>query len=435
MSVKRGLLIALVASAIMLVVGGVSARARLSELAAASATNGPYLGEEIVVSALDNEQYMPSVAYNWKRDEYLVVWHNTWGGNRDIYAQRITGQGELKSWFAVGPTAPLNPYNNDRVVPSVAYDPVNDRYLVVWLYDTPGDGSNWDVHGVFVNWDGPIPGLHQFNICDWPTNQDMPKVAYSRAQEEFMIVWMTDHPSVPAYISGRRMDASDGTFPTVSGSDFTIDDLAEVRVRPEIAYNLAHNEYLVVYDNMQDVFATRFTGMGAPLDPGEIGIATWPGAEIKSSVAACRETDQYLVAWRNHEPDIYARFIKGDGSFDGDPLHLDNTSVAETEPHVACSQAGNQFLVVWQQQFSSATGPYGIRGQFVNTDKTLGEAFTVMSPTSGVTANFTTPAVAGGNVNYLTVWEHDRAGTAYQDIHGRLITPVKLFLPIMVRNQ
>lgn len=433
MSVKKVLLIVLVASTMMLAVGGSTANARLSELVATSASADPHLGGEIVISALDNAQNLPSVAYNSQHDEYLVVWHNTWGGNRDIYAQRITGQGKLLSWFAVGPTAPLNPYPNDRAQPSVAYDPVNDRYLVVWAYDTSGNGSNWDIHGVFVNWDGPIQGLHQFNICDWPTQQWTPKVAYARAEEEFMIVWWTDHPSVPGYISGRRITASDGTFPS-SGSDFTINHLSEVRVNPEIAYNLARNEYLVVYDNTQDVFGSRYTGKGVPLAGGEFGIAGWSGAETQPSVAACRETDQYLVAWQNHQPDIYARFIKGDGSLDGGPLHLEYTSIDEIKPQVACNSAGSQFLVVWQQQFSNATGPYGIWGQFVNNDKTLGTPFGIMAPTSGVTAEFTTPAVAGGAVNYLTVWEHDRAGTAFQDIHGRLIAPYAVFLPLVLRN-
>jgi hypothetical protein len=92
MAVKKSLFLVLVASAVMLAVGGSSASARPSELAAASATANPHLGGEIVVSTLDNEQYLPSVAYNWKHDEYLVVWHNQWGGNRDIYAQRITGR-------------------------------------------------------------------------------------------------------------------------------------------------------------------------------------------------------------------------------------------------------------------------------------------------------------------------------------------------------
>ncbi len=398
-----------------------------------STTSEPFLGEEIIVSALDNEQYLPSVAYNSNHDEYLVVWHNKWGANRDIYAQRITAKGELLSWFAVGPTAPLNPYPNNRVQPSVAYDPINDRYLVVWAYDTSGNGSNWDIHGIFVNWNGPIQGLHQFIICDWPTQQWVPKVAYSPVEEEFMIVWWTDHPSVPDYISGRRMKASDGSFPS-TGSDFTISDTTQLRVNPEISYNLWRNEYLVVYDNTEDVFGTRFSGIGAPLASGEFPIAAWPGAETLPSVAYCLENDQYLVAWQNPQPDIYARFINHDGSLDGGPLHLEYTSVDEVKPKVACSQSGSQFLVTWQQQFSSVTGPYGIWGQLVNTDKTLGANFGIMTPTSGVTAEFTNPVIAGGRVNFLTVWEHDRAGTSFQDIYGRLITQYEIHLPLILNN-
>lgn len=392
----------------------------------------PIISSDITISALDNEQYLPAVAYNWKHDEYLVVWHNKWGANRDIYAQRISGQGELKSWFAVGPTAPLTPYPNDRAQPSVAYDPVNDRYFVAWAYDTSGNDTNWDIHGVFVNWDGPIQGLHYTNICDWSTSQSNPKVVYSRTQEEFMIVWTTLHPSLPAYISGRRMVAANGTFPS-TGSDFTINDASEVRIHPEIAYNLARNEYLVVYDNTWDVLATRFTGAANPLGGGEFSIAGWPGDEEYPSVDACRGTDQYLIAWQNDQPDIYARFVSGDGTLDGGPLHLDFTSVEEIKPQVACNAAGNQFLVVWQQQFSNSSGPYGVWGQFVNSNKTLGEPFGIMAPTGGVTAEFTTPVVAGGNVNYLTVWEHDRAGTAFQDIHGRFVTPNAVFLPTIIR--
>ena len=433
MSIKKNSLIAIVACVIMVILSTGSANARLSELASAAGTSSPHLGEEIVISALDNQQYYPSVAYNSKHDEYLVVWRNGWGGSSDIYAQRVTGHGKLLSWFVVGPTAPLHPYPNDRFSPSVAYDPVNDRYLVVWMYDTSGNGTNYDIHGVFVNWNGPIAGQHEFKICDWSTIQLNPEVAYARTEEEFMIIWETNHPTLPSYISGRRMKASDGTFNS-SGSDFTIDNVSQDLLFPQIAYNLTRNEYLVVYFNGLDILGTRFTGKGAALAGGEFTIAGWPGAETYPSVAACRETDQYLVAWQNDQPDIYARFIKGDGAFDGGPLHMAFTSIHEVLPQVACNAAGSQFVVVWQQQFSNATGPYGIRGQFVNTDKTLGTDFGIMSPTGGVTAQFTLPAVAGGKVNFLTVWEHDRAGTTYQDIHGRLITPYSVFLPLLVRN-
>jgi len=431
MSRKKGLPIILVIGAILLAFDGSRTFARVSELISISAIAEPYLGGEIIISTLDNEQNLPSIAYNSTHDEYLIVWENMWAGSKDIYAQRINAKGELLSWFAVGPTAPLNPYPNDRGQPSVAYDPKNDRYLVVWAYDTSGNGSNWDIHGIFVNWDGPIQGLHQSNISDWPTQQSVPKVAYSEVEEEFMIVWKTDHPSVPDYISGRRMKASDGTFLSL-GSDFTIGHPTEERVNPEISYNLWRNEYLVVYDNTEDVFGSRFSGKGAPLNGGEFGIAAWPGAETWPSVAYCWENDQFLVAWQNPQPDIYARFINGDGSLDGGPLHLDFTSVEEVKPKVACNLGGRQFIVTWQQQFSSVTGPYGVWGQFVNTDKTLGADLGIMAPTSGISAEFTTPALAGGKVNFLTVWEHDRAGTSFQDIHGRLITPYAVHLPLIL---
>ena len=137
------------------------------------------------------------------------------------------------------------------------------------------------------------------------------------------------------------------------------------------------------------------------------------------------------MAWQNPQPDIYTRFINGDGTLDGGPLHLEFTSIDEIKPKVACNDGGNQFVVTWQQQYSSTTGPYGIRGQLVNTDKTLGEDLGIMSPTSGVSAEFTTPVVAGGRVNFLTVWEHDRAGSSFQDIWGRLITPNAVYLPLL----
>ena len=42
-------------------------------------TSLPNLSGDITISALNNEQVLPAVAYNWKHDEYLVVWQNTWG--------------------------------------------------------------------------------------------------------------------------------------------------------------------------------------------------------------------------------------------------------------------------------------------------------------------------------------------------------------------
>jgi hypothetical protein len=101
------------------------------------------LGPELLISAApsmpETDRYVPAVAANWVRGEYLVVWHNLWpNGRRDIYARRVAQNGRLLSWFAVSDLP------NSCLQPAVAYDAANAQYLVVWMYDvhldhaTPG---------------------------------------------------------------------------------------------------------------------------------------------------------------------------------------------------------------------------------------------------------------------------------------------------------
>ena len=148
----------------------------------------------------NSAEYSPAIAYNSVRNQYLVVWENGWdGGYHDVYAQRISGSGQLLSWFALTSAS-----GHSQTNPDVAYDPVNDRYLVVWVQDSSGNGSNWDVYGSFVPWNGPTSALTEFPICSWSSNQGHPAVAYGRAQQEFLVVWKSESVGVPGYISARR---------------------------------------------------------------------------------------------------------------------------------------------------------------------------------------------------------------------------------------
>jgi len=438
MSTRGKTLSALIASAVLLAAAAGAAMARPSGLAAASAASTPHLGREITISALDNIQYGPAIAYNWKHREYLVVWENMWGGGgHDIYAQRISDRGELLSWFYV----PVTPGTNNRMHPDVAYDPVNDQYLVVWIYDINGDGSNWDVRGRLIPWNGDDPNPAEIAICDWTSSQWKPRVAYGRAQLEFLVVWMNSPAAVKTYISARRVTAADGTFPA---GGFTISSGSENRDYPDVTYNLARNEYLVVWDvdyggtsTGLDIHAVRLEGNGNELGGGEFGIAGWPSEEARPAVAACDTADQYLVGWQSLDPntsehDLYVRFIQGDGTIDGAPEVVYNSAVNEIEPDIACNMSGQEYLVAWQQQYSNVSGPYGVWGRQVYPDKTMGAAYGIVAGATGT--DRTNPAAAGGYVNYLTAWEHDRAGASYQDIHGRLLVPHAVFLPLVIRS-
>lgn len=430
MPVKRSLLIVLVTCTVIFVIVGSNARAQLSESSVASVMAAPHQSDEITISALDNEEYLPAAAYNWKHHEYLVVWHTRWSlGTRDIRAARISDTGQVLSTFVVYEHA-----TKDSAQPDVAYDPVNDRYLVVWVFDAFGNGSDWDLYGRFIPWDGPSASLNEFAISTWNSHQWTPRVAYGRAVEEFLVVWANQYQagSPPMYISGRRIKAADGSFPG-SSSDLTVSNSKENRVNPDVTYNLARNEYLVVYDNAADVFGIRLTGNLGQNFGGEFGIAGWPDTEIHPAVAACDGANQYLVAWQSDQGSgndaIYARFLDATAT-PGNVYLIDDTTSPEQEADVACNFSGTQYMVTWQTRYTNLK--YGVWGRLVETDETMYPQFGIIPP--GSATDRTNPVTAGGHTNYLTAWEHQRDGTSYQDIHGRLVTPYTVFLPLVIRG-
>lgn len=397
---------------------------------APAAAAGPHLGGEIIISNLDNEKYLPSVAYNSNHDEYLVVWQNKWPGNRDIYAWRVSSRGQLLSWFAIAPGPGGNSY--DRAQASVAYDPINDRYLVVFIHDVFGDGSDWDIGGRFIPWNGPSASLTEFPINTWNSSQWNPKVVYALAQQEFLVTWTNTSSGVPAYVSAARLNTGSGAVI----NSFTISSGTENRINPDVAYNLARNEYLVVWEKVggnSDIYGLRLTGNGISLGGGEFAIAGWPDSEGTPSVAACNIADQYLVAWQSlvippTDYDTYVRYVNGDG-VPGNVYPIDATTAPEVEVDVSCNQGGRQYLLAWQTMY--AGGYYGVWGRLAYPNETMDPSFGIVGP--GASADRTQPAIAGGYTNYLVAWEHDRDGTAYQDIHGRLVTPYTLFLPLVIK--
>jgi hypothetical protein len=426
MSVKKGLLVGLVTMLLALALANSGLTAQDSELL----TEYPYLGHEIVISDLDNIKYLPSVAYNSIHNEYLVVWHTVWAiGTRDIRGARISAAGQVLSEFTVYEHA-----TKDSSQAAVEYDPVNDRYLVVWVFDSFGDGSDRDLYGRFIPWDGPSLGLTEFPICTWPTHQWTPKLAYGRAVEEFLVVWNNQYQAgtLPMYISGRRITAANGSFPG-SDSDFTINHLTEQRVNADVTYNLARNEYLVVYDNTWDILGRRFTGNLGHDFGGEFPIAGWPDGETKPSVAACKEANQYLVVWQSDQNTslnsdaIYGRFISGDGT-PGSAHLIDDTTASEVEADVACNAAGTQYMVAWQTMYTNSR--FGIWARLVQPNGTLESAFAIVHPYGDMHRR--NPVIGSGGANYLVAWEHSR--DSYQDIHGRIITPQMLFLPQVLRD-
>jgi len=395
-----------------------------------------YVGSEITISDWNEDQYQPAVAYNWKHHEYLVVWENQGDDGIEIYAQRVSESGELLSWPFYVPDDDTYLQSN-RKEPDVAYDPVNDRYLVVWMYEA-GTGGDFDIHGRFVPWDGLDQNLKEFTIVDWTSPQWEPKVAYGRTPEEFVVVWMNTPSGVSSYISAQRITAATGAFPD---SAKTISSGSERRDDPDIAFDVAQNQYLITWDidnsgsgTDLDIEGIRLHGGSNNFAGSVISIAGWPNEEWHPRVAACSGMNKYLVVWESKQGthyDIYARYVNGaDGSLAA-PIHVTDSTVNEQDPDVACNESGNLFLMAWSQQYSNTSGPYGVSGRFAYSDSSVSDIFAIRPSYTSETSNRWYPWVGGGYSNFLVTWEHER-GT-YNDIHARLVSPYGIFLPLILK--
>ena len=77
----------------------------------------PLFDPPFPISERSSSESQPAIAYNYIDQEYLVVWSNYWGPSVwDIYAQRVSIDGRLISGFYVG----------DGWFPDVAYNPANN---------------------------------------------------------------------------------------------------------------------------------------------------------------------------------------------------------------------------------------------------------------------------------------------------------------------
>lgn len=389
--------------------------ALLIAAAVPASAGAPAMTPETPLVELDNLQLGPAVAYNSVRDQYLVVWENEWSGNRDIYGQRLDAAGNVLGWFAISAGM------HDRVEPDVAYDWVNDRYLVVYLFDLNGDGSDYNVVGRFIDWNGPRADWPAFGICGWQSQQNDPKVVYAHTQDEFFVAWMSWTPSVSQYPSAQRVDA-DVTNGSLVGGSITIAADADPRGNLALAYNLARNEVIATYDRMWsgtdlDVMAARLTASGTPLG-GEYPVANWVGHEYDPSIAACNTADRYLVTWTSDQPGgttLYGWFLNGDGTTDGSPFVVAALSKASA---VTVWPPTGDFLVAFEKRYAGSGNPSGVWARRFTTSGAGDSDFEVCPPAAGVER--TNPAAAASEHGWLMVWEHDRSGSSYQDLHNRM---------------
>jgi len=220
----------------------------------------------------DYDAFNPSVAYNPTNNEYLVVWYGDdfpilLNDEFEIFGQRLnaaTGTEIGTNDFRISDMGPGGDSNYDAFIPSVAYDPINNEYLVVWYGDDntpPLVNDEIEIFGQRINAAiGTEIGVNDFRISDMGPDGDfnygayIPAVVFNVTNNEYLVIWRGDDNTPPLVndnfeIFGQQIDAATGS--EIGVNDFRLSDLENYSVGqsdPAIIGNPLLNEYLAVWE-------------------------------------------------------------------------------------------------------------------------------------------------------------------------------------------
>ncbi|NPV07949.1 MAG: hypothetical protein HPY83_08305 [Anaerolineae bacterium] len=256
--------------------------------------------------------------------------------------------------------------------------------------------------------------------------QIRPAVAFNSQAGEYLVVFESEGEYGLHDIVGQRV-AADGT-PVGSPLYLATAGPGGVPAEPDVAYNPARNEYLLVFESEHtndDVCALRLLGNGTPTGSC-IWIASSSYEERLPKVAFNAATGEYLVVWQSlvggelgyHH--VYAQRVSGTGVLLGGAIPIATTLCDDARPAVA---AGEGYLVVWQTRSTGSTcsSQYGIRGWRLRNDGAPLESELIISAQPNSKEN---PRVAfsPSNNTFLVVWQQDVTGTGTNwDIYGQRV--------------
>ena len=290
----------------------------------------------------------PDVTYNSLNNEYLVVWYgdtNNGGvieGEFEIWGKRInaqTGQ-SIGNQFRISQMGPIANRSYDAIDPVVAYNSVNNSYLVVWRGEDgnlPSAIGEFEIYGQQLNNLGQEIGADDYRISDMGIDNSAlydaysPEITYNAISNEFLVVWYGDdnnggHVSDEFEIYGQRINASTGA--ENGNNDFLISEtgvpgfITRSAQFPSVSWNNILNEYLVVWSadpatgpyvgNEFEIFGQVLSVSGSQIGLDDFPISNM-GPVGDNNFDAFRPSVSYFES-----QSLYAVVWRGDNVFDGE---------------------------------------------------------------------------------------------------------------------
>ena len=313
-----------------------------------------------------------------------------------------------------------------RQFSSAEYDPVNNRYLSVYVAGDANYVSSRELRGQFINYDGTKIG----NEIIFALNSMMPSLAYDNVNHKFLLVAESGEHLYEGHIYGWLIGPDTGA----AGSRFTISDATATRAFPFVHFNSTTQRYLVVFNDSKKSYGqfvntdgslygttsdTNFLIMDADVNIpasysptghkylvvahqfgdghgyGQLlnddGTPSGGSFDITGHISGMiypaydSTNDRFFTSWcdfRNGDAgtmvDSLGRFIATDGTLLGDEVIISNKNYDQHTPVSVYDPVNHRYAVVWQDMSSEGYSQANIYGQFINEDGThSGDEFIV----------------------------------------------------------
>ena len=299
--------------------------------------------------------------------------------------------------------------------PDVAYSPMHDQYFIVYTYESPG--NSYDVWGRIVNGDGSLGAWRSINLDSH--RQWNPAVAYNIAHDEFLVVYenWVDASGYTRDIEAIRIDAS--TWTQQSGRNIAT-GAGEFRTAPDVAYDPSQNSYLIAYTYQSsssadgDILATLCSYDLSTLS-SEIEVIY--NTYEQNSVALAAADNEYLAVWQdgpnNGYRTIYARRVGGDGSLPTSPFLIDGVTDKIMGEPAVAYGHACGYMILWEYDTEGPTD-YDLMANYVMPNSNQLEVATFPMDDTALSQHF--PAVACSPGGKCLMVEEDVANF---NIYGR----------------
>jgi hypothetical protein len=391
------------------------------------------LGPEIQLSRQSTgpgeDWFYPTAAYNWFRRSQVVFTHAHAATGGDIYGYYWSAVPDDWVWF----------WAMSGVQPAAAYNRTEDDFLLVSMYDSDQDGR-YEIWGCIVEGDASAVGA-SFLIFQWANRSFWsPRVVWNSYRNEYLVVWnaVDTTTGLPSDVSAARVSASGTVRP---GAPHVI-TTAGTPHQADVAYNLAADEYLVVWRRQGvgsdwDIWGTRLRGSDvAPVSPPGFAISAAP-EDQRSPAVTTNQQGHYMVVWEYAYPgpccdwDIRGQELNVSAAPVGGVVIVSQTTDDETNPRVV-AQPGPQrdYMAVWQRGTATGSEIWASR---------WGEAgiqYEYFQVAAAAWWDHTSPAIGVAGPRYLFAYEADSQGdpTQFRHIYSRPWTPNVAFLPVVLKN-